>query len=248
LIWLGGAVRATRLALIINLNGDDRAAVAPRFVLYSLAIEITLETMVRDGIPFVATPILLAIVSIIFGYWLVAIPFLALAGFMAFFFRDPHRTVPTEPGVVVAPADGRVTIVRLADGQENPESLVSIFLSPLDVHINRSPISGEIRDIAYKTGQFVMATREDARLLNEQNTLTIQGDGLTVRCTQIAGILARRIVCWKQTGDGLKCGERFGMIKFGSRTDLLLPPIVDVVVHEGMKVQGGVTIIGRIRR
>jgi phosphatidylserine decarboxylase len=133
--------------------------------------------MVRDGIPWVATPILVAIIPIVFGYWLLAIPLLALAGFMAFFFRDPHRTVPTEPGVVVAPADGRVTIVRLADGQENPESLVSIFLSPLDVHINRSPIGGEIRDIAYKTGKFVMATREDARLLNEQNTLTIQGDG-----------------------------------------------------------------------
>ena len=203
--------------------------------------------MVRDGIPFVATPILLAIVPIVFGYWLLAIPFLALAGFMAFFFRDPHRAVPTEPGVVVAPADGRVTIVRIADGQEYPESLVSIFLSPLDVHINRSPIGGEIRDIAYKTGKFVMATREDARLLNERNTLTIQGDGLTVRCTQIAGILARRIVCWKQTGDRVKCGERFGMIKFGSRTDLLMPPLVDVVVREGMKVQGGVTIIGRIR-
>ena len=203
--------------------------------------------MVRDGIPFVATPILLGIVPIAFGYWLLAIPFLALAGFMAFFFRDPDRVAPTEPGVVVAPADGRVTIVRLADGQEYPESLVSIFLSPLDVHINRAPIGGEIRDIAYKTGQFVMATREDARLLNEQNTLTIQGDGLTVRCTQIAGILARRIVCWRQKGDRLKCGERFGMIKFGSRTDLLLPPLVDVVVHEGMKVQGGVTIIGRIR-
>jgi phosphatidylserine decarboxylase len=152
-----------------------------------------------------------------------------------------------EHDVFAEPADGRVTIVRLADGRENPESLVSIFLSPLDVHINRSPIGGEIRDITYKTGKFVMATRADARLLNEQNTLTIQGDGLTVRCTQIAGILARRIVCWKQKGDRVKCGERFGMIKFGSRTDLLLPPIVDVVVHEGMKVQGGVTIIGRIR-
>ena len=92
-----------------------------------------------------------------------------------------------------------------------------------------------------------MATRDDARLLNEQNTLTIRGDGLTVRCTQIAGILARRIVCWKQRGDRVKCGERFGMIKFGSRTDLLLPPNIEVIVSEGMKVKGGVTIVGRIR-
>lgn len=203
--------------------------------------------MVRDGIPFVVIPIALAAVPVVFGYWLLALPFVAIAGFMVFFFRDPHRAVPTEPGIVVAPADGRVTIVRLADGRENPESLVSIFLSPLDVHINRSPIGGEISEIAYKSGKFVMATREDARLLNEQNSLTIQRDGLTVRCTQIAGILARRIVCWKQTGDRVKCGERFGMIKFGSRTDLLLPANVDVIVREGMKVLGGVTIVGRIR-
>jgi phosphatidylserine decarboxylase len=203
--------------------------------------------MVRDGIPFVVIPILLAVVPVVFGYWLLALPFVAIAGFMAFFFRDPHRAAPTEPGIVVAPADGRVTIVRLADGRDNPESLVSIFLSPLDVHINRSPIGGEISEIAYQSGKFVMATREDARLLNEQNSLTIQEDGLTVRCTQIAGILARRIVCWKQTGDRVKCGERFGMIKFGSRTDLLLPANVDVTVREGMKVLGGVTIVGRIR-
>jgi phosphatidylserine decarboxylase len=203
--------------------------------------------MVRDGIPFVVPPVLLAFVPVVFGYWLLALPFVAIAGFMAFFFRDPDRAVPTEPGIVVAPADGRVTIVRLADGRENPESLVSIFLSPLDVHINRSPIGGEISEIAYLRGKFVMATREDARLLNEQNALTIQGDGLTVRCTQIAGILARRIVCWKQTGDRVKCGERFGMIKFGSRTDLLLPANIDVIVREGMKVLGGVTIVGRIR-
>ena len=204
--------------------------------------------MVRDGIPYVAVPLLLAVVPGTFGYWLLAIPFVAIAIFMAYFFRDPHRTVPTEPGIIVAPADGLVTIVRLADGRENPESLVSIFLSPLDVHINRSPISGVITDISYKKGKYLMATKEASRLLNEQNTLTIEGDGLTVRCTQIAGILARRIVCWKHKGEGVKCGERFGMIKFGSRTDVLLPPHVEVIVREGMKVRGGVTIVGRTNR
>ena len=203
--------------------------------------------MVRDGIPYVVTPLLLAIVPVVFGYWPLALPLVAIALFMAFFFRDPNRAVPTESKIVVAPADGKVTIVKLADGQQYPDSLVSIFLSPLDVHINRAPIGGEILDIAYKRGRFVMATRDDARLLNEQNTLTIQGDGLTVVCTQIAGILARRIVCWKQRGDRVKCGERFGMIKFGSRTDLLLPTNIEVVVSEGMKVKGGVTIVGRIK-
>jgi phosphatidylserine decarboxylase len=203
--------------------------------------------MVRDGIPFVVVPLVLALVPVIFGYWLLALPFVVIAAFMAYFFRDPHRSVPTEPGIVVAPADGLVTIVRLADADQNPESLVSIFLSPLDVHINRSPIGGVITEIAYKSGKYLMATKAESRLLNEQNTLTIQGDGLTVRCTQIAGILARRIVCWKQKGERVKCGERFGMIKFGSRTDVLLPPSVDVVVREGMRVRGGVTIVGRIK-
>jgi phosphatidylserine decarboxylase len=203
--------------------------------------------MVRDGIPYVAIPLVLAIVPVILGYWLLAIPLVAIAGFMAYFFRDPHRTIPTEPGIIVAPADGLITIVRLADGRENPESLVSIFLSPLDVHINRSPIGGVITEIAYKKGRYLMATKEASRLLNEQNTLTIQSDGLTVRCTQIAGILARRIVCWKRQGEGVKCGERFGMIKFGSRTDVLLPPQVEVIAREGMRVRGGVTILGRIK-
>src|SRR6266436_580363 len=203
--------------------------------------------MVRDGIPYVAIPLLLAVVPVVLGYWVVAIPFVAIAIFMAYFFRDPRRAIPTEPGIVVAPADGLVTIVRLADGRENLESLVSIFLSPLDVHINRSPIGGVITEIAYKKGRYLMATKEASRLLNEQNTLTIQGDGLTVRCTQIAGILARRIVCWKRPGEGVKCGERFGMIKFSSRTDLLLPPNVEVVAREGMRVRGGVTILGRTK-
>jgi phosphatidylserine decarboxylase len=203
--------------------------------------------MVRDGIPYVVIPIVLAVVPVFFGYWLLALPFLAIAGFMAFFFRDPHRSVPNEPGILVAPADGRITMVRLADGADNPASLVSIFLSPLDVHINRAPMEGEIIEIAYKSGKFLMATKEESRLLNEQNTLTIQGNGLTVRCTQIAGILARRIVCWKRKGERVKCGERFGMIKFGSRTDLLMPPSVEVIVREGTRVRGGETIIGRIR-
>ena len=110
-------------------------------------LQLKFKAMVRDGIPYVAIPLVLAVAPVIFGFWLLAIPFVAVAAFMAYFFRDPHRTVPTEPGIIVAPADGLVTIVRLADGRENPDSLVSIFLSPLDVHINRSPISGMITDI-----------------------------------------------------------------------------------------------------
>ena len=203
--------------------------------------------MVRDGIPFVLVPLVLAIVAVLLGYWPVWLGLLLIAAFMAFFFRDPHRAVPSEPGIVLAPADGRITIVRHG-GPTSPESLVSIFLSPLDVHVNRSPIAGEITEISYKRGKFLIATNERSSLLNEQNTLTIKGADVTVKCTQIAGIVARRIVCWKRPGERVECGERFGMIRFGSRTDLLLPPAVEVVVEEGMQVRAGVTIVGKIKK
>jgi phosphatidylserine decarboxylase len=167
---------------------------------------------------------------------------------MAFFFRDPEREPPHDPNVVVAPADGRVTRIRsIAPNQESSAKLISIFLSPLDVHINRAPIAGRITNVSYTKGKFLMATDENASLVNEQNTLTIEGDRATVVCKQIAGILARRIVCWKHQGESVALGERFGLIKFSSRTDIILPESIEVVVAEGMKVKGGITIVGRIR-
>lgn len=182
------------------------------------------------------------------GYWPVAIPFVILAAFMAFFFRDPKRVTPTDASVVVSPADGRVTRIETLSSDDEPSSkIVSIFLSPFDVHINRAPIAGSITNVSYTRGKFLMATREEASLVNEQNALTIRGERVTVVCKQIAGILARRIVCWKRAGDELSLGERFGLIKFSSRTDLILPPEVEVTISEGMKVRGGVTIIGRIK-
>lgn len=205
--------------------------------------------MVRDGIPYVAVPLVLALIAFAVGYWPFALVFVALAAFMAFFFRDPERTTPSDPGIIVSPADGRVTRAgQMTEGEVNSPLLVSIFLSPLDVHINRAPIAGEITDISYSEGRFLMATNDKASLLNEQNSLTIAGESITVGCKQIAGILARRIVCWKKTGDKVALGERFGMIKFGSRTDLILPPEVDLLVSKGMRVRGGATIIGRIRQ
>jgi phosphatidylserine decarboxylase len=193
-------------------------------------------------------PGLLAAIALLLGLWPVAIAFAILAAFMAFFFRDPRRQAPTDPNVVVAPADGRVTRVRAlhADNAGSP-TLVSIFLSPLDVHINRAPIAGEITTVSYTRGKFLMATNENASLVNEQNALTIQGEKITVVCKQIAGILARRIVCWKRAGERVALGERFGLIKFSSRTDVLLPASVEVLVAEGARVKGGTTIIGRIR-
>lgn len=203
--------------------------------------------MVRDGIPWVAVPLTLAIIPMLFGIWSVAIFLLIIGLFMAFFFRDPRRKAPAEPGIVVAPADGRVTLVHCADDDSRADSLVSIFLSPLDVHVNRAPVAGKITEISYRRGKFLMATDERARDVNEQNTLTIEGD-IPVKCSQIAGILARRIVCWKRPGDQVECGERFGMIKFGSRTDLLLPANVQVTIKKGARVRGGVTVIGRVKQ
>jgi len=166
---------------------------------------------------------------------------------MAFFFRDPQRTPPAEGGVIVSPADGRVTRVRaLIPDDINSARVVSIFLSPLDVHINRSPIAGTISNVTYTQGKFLMATKEAASLVNEQNALTIRGEEVTVVCKQIAGILARRIICWKRAGDSVALGERIGLIKFSSRTDLILPPNVRIDVTEGMRVRGGATIIGRV--
>jgi phosphatidylserine decarboxylase len=204
--------------------------------------------MLRDGIPFVLIPAALAILALPLGYWYVATALLLLAAFMAYFFRNPNRSIPSDESLVVSPADGRVTrVARLdADDAQSP-TVVSIFLSVFDVHVNRAPIAGEITDVTYTRGRFVIATRADASLVNEQNSLTIRGARMTVVCRQIAGVLARRIVCWKSAGDTLSLGERFGLIKFSSRTDLVLPPEVEVSARVGEKVRGGISIIGRLR-
>ena len=199
--------------------------------------------IVKESIPYIVVPVLLAAGAALFGFWWVAAILLLVALFMAYFFRDPKRVPPTDPDVVVSPADGKVTRIEPAGADS---TVISIFLSPLDVHINRSPIPGKIVDVLYSPGKFLMATNEKASLVNEQNALTIQGEKITVVCKQIAGILARRIVCWKAEGDSLGLGERFGMIKFSSRTDVLLPANVRVTVKEGDRVRGGTTVIGRI--
>lgn len=200
--------------------------------------------MVKEGIPFVLVPAVLVVMFAILQWWILAAVLLFICLFMAYFFRDPKRTIPSEPNIVVSAADGRVTrIEETADGK-----LVSVFLSPLDVHINRSPIAGTIIDVDYVKGKKIPATNNAASFVNERNSLLIESPEMTVKCTQIAGILARRIVCWPHKGDNLERGEKFGLIKFSSRTDLLLPPDVDIEVKIGDRVTGGETIIGRLNR
>ena len=203
--------------------------------------------LARESIPFIVIPAVLGVFLLVFGFWYLAIIFALVVAFMAYFFRDPKRIPPQDPNLVVSPADGRVTRVKtIASESGESSTFVSIFLSPFDVHINRSPIAGEVVDIAYSPGKFLMATNEKASDVNEQNALVIRGDKVTVVCKQIAGILARRVVCWTRKGDNLALGQRFGMIKFSSRTDLILPANVKVSITEGSRVTGGVTVIGRI--
>ena len=199
--------------------------------------------MVKEGIPFIAVPVVIAGAFAIYGLWPVGVAFVLLAAFMLYFFRDPKREIPGEDGLIVSAADGRVTRI-----ENNADSkLVSVFLSPLNVHINRSPIKGKILEISYIKGRKMPATNDQASLVNERNSLVIEGEGITVTCTQIAGILARRIVCWPKAGDNLERGQKFGLIKFGSRTDILMPANVEIAVKVGDRVTGGETIIARIQ-
>jgi phosphatidylserine decarboxylase len=172
-----------------------------------------------------------------------AVPLYLLAAFCLYFFRDPERPIPEGP-VAVAPADGRVVAVKPhSDGTTR----LSIFLSVFDVHVNRAPIAGTITSVDYRPGRFLVASREEASLENEQNAVTVEGGGSRVVFKQIAGIVARRIVFYKRPGDTVAKGERVGLIRFGSRLDVLLGPEWELLVREGDRVQAGASAIARRR-
>jgi phosphatidylserine decarboxylase len=179
--------------------------------------------------------------------WLTApawsIPLLALAGFFLWFFRDPERMIPESGDAVVSPADGKVTdlsTVTLGGGERNR---ISIFLSVFDVHVTRSPIAGVIREVRYQPGKFLNAMNSASAEHNEQNVVTVEGNGQSVVFKQIAGLLARRIVFTKKVGDRVARGERVGMIKFGSRVDVLLDPTARLQVRVGDRVKGGSSVL-----
>jgi len=172
-----------------------------------------------------------------------AMPLFLLAGFCLYFFRDPERSIPEGP-VAVSPADGKVVAVK----QEAPgETRVSVFLNIFDVHVNRAPISGMVRAVSYRKGQFLVASREECSVRNEQNVVTVEGDGTRVVFKQIAGLIARRIVFRKQPGDKVAIGERVGLIKFGSRVDVLFGPEWEILVRPGMRVSAGSSVLARRR-
>jgi phosphatidylserine decarboxylase len=205
--------------------------------------------MAKEGIPFIAIFLIPAVLFLFLQWWVAAVLCLMLAAFMAFFFRDPHRDCLSDDTLVVSPADGRVVMLTPVDADRKDSPIqVSIFLSPMNVHINRSPIAGEIVDFAYKPGAFHVASRDIASLENEQNVVTVRGRHFTIIFRQIAGLLARRVVFWKKKGDHVAMGERIGLMKFSSRMDVLLPSEVEVTVSRGDVVVGGVTVIGRLKQ
>jgi phosphatidylserine decarboxylase len=207
--------------------------------------------MVRDGywyaisLLFVAAVVRFFTVDWFASWVLVAIPVL-LAAFFLWFFRDPERAIPEGPGLVVSPADGKITEVAPIHTLDGDRIRLSIFLSVFDVHVNRSPIAGVVRRIQYKKGEYLNAMDPASAERNEQSVVTMEGEGCLITFKLIAGLLARRIVFLPKEGDTLRRGQRVGLIKFGSRCDLVLPGDAHIRVERGQRVKGGVSILADV--
>lgn len=207
--------------------------------------------VVREGYVYIAAALFLAVVMY-FGFGVaVAVPFVVLACYFTYFFRNPDRTIPTDEHLVVSPADGTVQdVVELEDDDfvKGPCTKIIIFLSVFNVHVNRSPIAGEIKCQKYVCGRFRPAYKDEVGFENERHMLGIENErGFRVTVTQIAGILARRIVSWVTLDDNMSKGQVYGLIKFGSCTELVVPRNVEVLVKKGDKVRGGESVLGRIK-
>ncbi len=172
---------------------------------------------------------------------------LIVGAFFVWFFRDPGRQVPATAGAIVSAADGKVTYIGPVETAAGPRTRISVFLSVFDVHVNRAPVAGVVRKVDYRPGKFLNALRAESAEVNEQNTVTLEGEGQTVVFKQIAGVLARRIVFSKEVGDAVARGERVGLIKFGSRTDVIFDTQSDVQVKIGDHVRGGETVLAVLR-
>ncbi len=201
--------------------------------------------MVRDGYKFALPPLLLGVMALFLGWRTAGVFLLALGLFVVYFFRDPERVPPSEPGIVVSPADGRVMEVVKESWDGRAGQRISIFLAVWNVHVNRCPMAGRITRVDYRPGKFYAAMRSRASLENEQNVIHLETERGEIAFKQIAGWIARRVVCWKSPGDSLSLGERIGMIRFGSRMDVWLPGEAEVVARPGQHVAGGVSILAR---
>jgi phosphatidylserine decarboxylase len=203
----------------------------------------------REGLPLIMTAAALTIFGFIFGGKIVGIILLVVTLAVTGFFRDPDRVIPTGEGLIVSPADGTiVSIVNLKPDSDvaATSTRISIFLSPLDVHINRIPVTGKVQEVTYQRGKFMAAYKDDASSRNEQNTIELADErGRRLRVAQVAGVVARRIVSRVFQGQQVHRGERFGLIMFGSRTDTYVPGDCKIEVAEGQRVKGGETILAR---
>jgi phosphatidylserine decarboxylase len=200
------------------------------------------------GLPFVVGALALAVVSGATIGWTMATPFAVLGAFFVFFFRDPERRAPgaEDADVVLSPADGRVLVAGPAVASAAPAGAwqqISVFLSPMDVHVNRVPVSGRVTRVTFTRGRFLPAYRPDATTANERSEIWIDHGGQLIVARQIVGVLARRVVCRVQSGAEVRAGDRFGIMKFGSRMDVFLPVTATIRVTVGQKVRGGETVI-----
>jgi phosphatidylserine decarboxylase len=205
--------------------------------------------MVREGFSFGLLPFLVGLLLLVFGRgWISALGIcLLLLGLFVFsFFRNPDRAIPCEAGLIVAPADGRVVVVKEEENKGRPGKRISIFLAIWNVHVNRAPAAGTITHLEYKPGKFLAAYNADASLQNEQNVFTQTTEDGEIVYKQIAGWVARRVVAWKKAGDTVTRGERIGLVRFGSRVDLWLPDRAEILVKVGDNVSGGSSVLARM--
>jgi phosphatidylserine decarboxylase len=199
--------------------------------------------MVKEGYYFGLPPLALGAAALFLRWNIAGIILICLAAFIFYFFRDPERVIPAEPGAIVSPADGRVVVVTDEENAGRPGKRISIFLAIWNVHVNRSPASGTITGVKYRPGKFSAAMRDSASTQNEQNVIHLATDAGEITFKQIAGLIARRVVCWKKSGDRVARGERIGLVRFGSRADLWLPRDSELLVKVGDHVKGGSSVV-----
>jgi len=201
--------------------------------------------MVKEGFYFGIPPLVLGGVAFLAHWTILGILLVGLASFVFSFFRDPERSIPAEPGTVVSPADGRVVVVTDEENAGRAGKRISIFLAIWNVHVNRAPAAGIISKLEYRPGKFLAAMRERASAENEQNIIALSTDAGEMTFKQIAGLIARRVVCWKKEGDRVARGERIGLVRFGSRVDVWMPKEAEILVRLGDNVKGGSTVVAR---
>ena len=201
--------------------------------------------MVKEGYYFGLPPLVLGVAAFLAHWVIIGVILFALALFVFYFFRDPERVIPTEPGAVVSPADGRIVVITDEPNNGKPGKRVSIFLAIWNVHVNRSPEAGTITGMDYRPGKFLAAMVARASAENEQNVISLSTATGEMMFKQIAGLIARRVVCWKKPGDVVARGERIGLVRFGSRVDLWVPRDAEVLVKLGDNVKGGSSVLAR---